>query len=118
MATASGYGVLSDGVYGGTAGLSAATQPVLNLTTAWNVNAAYEHFWNAQWRTSVYGGYAAVSYNAQANAMICAHRKASAMALAAPGRLRRLGATTTGTPGGSARAPSGTSRRTSTWVST
>ena len=40
----------------------------LNLTTAWNVNVAYEHFWNPSWRTSLYGGYAAVSYNATAMA--------------------------------------------------
>ena len=63
-------GLLSDGVYGGT--IVGANTTGVNLTTAWNVNAAYEHFWNAQWRTSVYGGYGEVSYNAQANAMICA----------------------------------------------
>ena len=43
----------------------------LNLTTAWNVNAAYEHFWNPSWRTSLYGGYAAVSYNETANSLLC-----------------------------------------------
>jgi hypothetical protein len=43
----------------------------LQLTTGWGVNAAYEHFWNPRWRTSLYGGYAAVSYNTQANAMLC-----------------------------------------------
>jgi len=37
-----GFGVLSDAVYGGL--LSTATD--LELTTAWNINAAYEHFWN------------------------------------------------------------------------
>ena len=42
--------------------------PTSNLTTAWNVNAAYEHFWNARWRTSLYGGYAAVSYSDRGNA--------------------------------------------------
>ena len=63
-----GFGVLSDAVYsgilGGT-GVAAATG--VNLTTAWNVNAAYEHFWNPRWRTSLYGGYAAVTYNSEAN---------------------------------------------------
>ena len=58
-----GFGVLSDAVYGGT--LVAGNASQLSLTTAWNVNAAYEHFWNPQWRTSLYGGYAAVSYNDQ-----------------------------------------------------
>ncbi len=47
----------------------------LELTTAWGVNAAYEHFWNPRWRTSLYGGYAAVSYNDTANAMLCELRQ-------------------------------------------
>ena len=70
MATVRGYGVLADGVYGGTA-LVAGDRHQLELTTAWGVNAAYEHFWNPRWRTSLYGGYAAVSYNNQANAILC-----------------------------------------------
>jgi hypothetical protein len=41
------------------------------LTTAWNVNAAYEHFWNPRWRTSLYGGYAQVSYSSNANSILC-----------------------------------------------
>ena len=40
----------------------------LQLTTTWNVNAAYEHFWNKQWRTSLWGSYMEVSYNGSANA--------------------------------------------------
>jgi hypothetical protein len=44
----------------------------VQLTTAWTVDAAYEHFWNRQWRTSLYGGYLGVSYNAVANQIICA----------------------------------------------
>ena len=71
-----GFGVLSDAVYGGTVVAGNATQ--LNLTTAWNVNAAYEHFWNPQWRTSLYGGYGAVSYNEQANNMLCSFAGAGA----------------------------------------
>jgi hypothetical protein len=35
------------------------------------VNAGYEHFWSPQWRTSLYGGYAATSYNSTANALLC-----------------------------------------------
>ena len=53
----------ADAVYGGVitgTGLAAATS--LELTTAWNVNAAYEHFWSPRWRTSLYGGYAKVEY--------------------------------------------------------
>jgi hypothetical protein len=35
------------------------------------VDAAYEHFWNKSWQTSVYGGYVATKYNTQANAILC-----------------------------------------------
>jgi len=66
-----GFGVLSDAVYGGTITGAAPTATDLQLTTGWGVNAAYEHFWNPRWRTSLYGGYAEVSYNSNANAMIC-----------------------------------------------
>ena len=67
-----GFGIMSDAVYNGTitgVGINAATS--LELTTAWNVNAAYEHFWNPRWRTSLYGGYAQVSYNSNANSILC-----------------------------------------------
>jgi hypothetical protein len=67
-----GFGIMADAVYNGTitgVGTTAATD--LELTTAWNVNAAYEHFWNPRWRTSLYGGYAAVSYNSNANSILC-----------------------------------------------
>jgi Porin subfamily len=64
-----GYGLISDAVYGGTVNGTDATS--LNLTTAWGVNAAFNHYWNDSWQTSLYGGYAAVSYNDQANAILC-----------------------------------------------
>src|SRR4029077_16716189 len=57
-----GFGLLSDAVYG--------TATDLPLPTAWNINAAYEHFWNPRWRTSLYGGYAAVSYTDTAVSLI------------------------------------------------
>jgi len=63
------FGIMSDGVYGGNIFNGNATG--IQLTTAWGVNAGYEHFWNPQWRTSLYGGYAATSYNSQANALLC-----------------------------------------------
>ena len=62
-------GLLSDAVYGGLLGTGTATG--LELSSAWNVNAAYEHFWNPRWRTSLYGGYAAVTYGSAANNMLC-----------------------------------------------
>ena len=65
-----GFGRLNDATFG-TQGTGAFPSD-LQLTTAWSVNAAYEHFWNPRWRTSLYGGYAAVSYGSQANSQICA----------------------------------------------
>ena len=65
-----GFGWMMDGVYGGS--IAAGTGTSVQLTTMWGVDAAYEHFWNRQWRTSLYGGYLGTSYNAVANQIICA----------------------------------------------
>ena len=53
--SSAGVGWLTDGIYDGP-GLPFANSEI-HLTNAWSVNAAYEHFWNPRWRTSVYGGY-------------------------------------------------------------
>ncbi len=66
------FGMMSDGVYGGSALGGSLIPQGIQLTTAWGVNAGYEHFWNPQWRTSLYGGYAQTSYNSTANALLCA----------------------------------------------
>jgi hypothetical protein len=60
-----GFGLVTDGVYG-PAGTS------VELTTAWSVNAAYEHFWNKHWQTSLYGGYLKTTYDTAANGYLCA----------------------------------------------
>ncbi len=84
-----GLGALSDGVYGGT--LTGLNTTDVELTTAWGLNAAYEHFWNPRWRTSLYGGYAAVSYGDTANGIMCASlgtangTGAGSLAVAKPG---------------------------------
>jgi porin-like protein len=59
-----GYGIASDGIYSTLTG-------DIQLTTAWGVNAAYDHFWRPDLRTSLYGSYLAVRYNDVANAAIC-----------------------------------------------
>ena len=68
-ASSFGFGLVTDGVYGapGVAGTSSS----VDLTTMWGVNAAYEHFWNKRWQTSVYGGYISTSYNTTANGELC-----------------------------------------------
>ena len=84
-------GIMSDGVYGGVGALNNfANATDIQLTTAWNINASYEHFWSPRWRTSLYGGYAAVTYNGQANAILCSLQGFSnglvgSAAVAAPG---------------------------------
>jgi hypothetical protein len=45
----------------------------IELTDAFSVNAAYDHGWNERWRTSVYGGYAAIRYDQTATNMINQH---------------------------------------------
>ncbi len=59
-----GYGIFSDGVF------SNATGEV-QLTTAWGINAAYDHLWLPNFRTSIYGSYLRVEYGANANLAIC-----------------------------------------------
>jgi hypothetical protein len=43
------------------------------LTAVWSANAFYQHFWNPRWRTSLYGGYVEVDYNALATDLINQH---------------------------------------------
>jgi Porin subfamily len=62
------YGVFSDCVFGGT---TAANQTGCELTTAWGVNASFEHYWTPQWHESFFGSYMAVSYDTNANNMLC-----------------------------------------------
>jgi Porin subfamily len=88
-----GFGVTADGVYGGSPllgnGAASFSATDIQLTTAWGLNASYEHFWSPRWRTSLYGGYTSVSYNDTANNILCALQGAGtgfgAFALAQPG---------------------------------
>jgi len=70
-----GFGVMSDCVYGANvipAGTIVATGGTgCNLTTAWEINAAYEHYWTPQFHESFVFGYERAEYNSQANAILC-----------------------------------------------
>jgi hypothetical protein len=44
----------------------------LQLTTAWSLNAGFQHFWTRQLRTSVYGGVVFVEYDTTAKNLMCA----------------------------------------------
>jgi len=60
-----GLGFFTDAVYGGV-----GTQ--LDLTTAWSVTAGVQHYWTPAWRTSLFGGYEAISYGPTGTATLCA----------------------------------------------
>jgi hypothetical protein len=66
------YGVLSDCVYAGV--ITVGNNTGCLLTSAWGINASYEHYWTPAWHTSLYGAYAQVSYGkgtGSANANLC-----------------------------------------------
>jgi hypothetical protein len=72
------FGVLSDAVFGsGTGnttffcGSNGGGCLGIQKTTGWNVNAAFEHYWTPAFHSSVYGGYAEVRYNDDANTALC-----------------------------------------------
>jgi hypothetical protein len=64
------WGVGSDCVFT-SPGTLAGGGTSCQLTTAWSVNASYEHYWTPQWHQSFVGGYMAESYNTVANASLC-----------------------------------------------
>jgi Porin subfamily len=72
--TSVGVGWIADGVFG--------TGTQVELTRSWSAVAYYQHIWNPNWRTSVYGGYAAIDYNGAINGSL---PTAAARALCAPG---------------------------------
>jgi Porin subfamily len=71
--TTLGLGWVADGIYDTVTPNGGAAQLPIELTNAWAVNAAYEHVWNPQWRTSLYGGYTKVWYDQAAINIINQH---------------------------------------------
>jgi hypothetical protein len=53
-----------------TDGVFATGLPVVQ-TRNLDFTAFYEHYWNPQWRTSVFGGWVGINYSALADIMIC-----------------------------------------------
>ena len=47
--------MLSDCVYAGVVAVGNNTGCM--LTSAWGINASYEHYWTPAWHTSLYGAY-------------------------------------------------------------
>jgi hypothetical protein len=70
-----GFGITSDCVFGVTSttvGLGPTNPTGCNLTTGWQINASYEHYWTPQFHESFFGGITELRYDAQANAILCA----------------------------------------------
>jgi hypothetical protein len=62
-------GAITDAVYGGFGtGLQAGAQ----LTRGWGFRGAFNHNWNPEWSSSLFGGIAGLSYNDTAKALWCA----------------------------------------------
>ena len=72
-----GVGWTQDGIFDSNNVLFGNTD--IELTKAWSINAAYQHIWGpagtwgGKWRTTVYGGYVAISYSDKAKAIINTH---------------------------------------------
>src|SRR6266436_5500298 len=58
-----GLGFLEEGVF--------RNGSAVELTTVWSAQGVYEHRWNPQWRTSVYGGMFGVEYDSTAKTAVC-----------------------------------------------
>src|SRR5437588_12036756 len=59
-----GYGWMTDGIYSNLTG-------DVRLTTAYGVNAAYDHYWTKQFKSSLYGFWGRILYDDAANNAIC-----------------------------------------------
>jgi hypothetical protein len=74
--SSAGFGWAADGVYDNiTPGcpVFGNCPSSIQLTQAWSVNAAYQHVWNQEWKTSAYGSFAAITYNQTAKNLINQH---------------------------------------------
>ncbi len=58
-----GFGAVTSAVYAGGSDVE--------LTTAWSINAGYEHVWNPSFRQVAHFGYVKIDYNQNATYMIC-----------------------------------------------
>jgi hypothetical protein len=58
-----GIGYAPDGVF--------VNGSQVELTEAWSISAAYQHYWSLQWRTSVIGGYSRINFDGAAQGMLC-----------------------------------------------
>jgi hypothetical protein len=62
--TTEGFGVESDAVVDSTG--------AIHKTSGWSVTGGYEHHWNPNWKSSLYGAYGRLEYDSVASATIMA----------------------------------------------
>jgi hypothetical protein len=65
-----GFGATTDGVY---LPAFAGGDGTIHLTTAYGMRGAFNHNWNANWSSSLFGSYSAVRYDGTAKANMCAN---------------------------------------------
>ncbi|MFZ3310227.1 MAG: porin [Xanthobacteraceae bacterium] len=67
------YGEMTDCVYGASGLVAGAIVggTSCNKTSAWSLNASYEHYWTPSVHESFVGAVEGVSYNTQGNAILC-----------------------------------------------
>jgi hypothetical protein len=70
----------------------------LELTTGWSLTAGYEHRWNPQWKTSLYGTYSEFNYSDAASAVIAGTLGGGALTGSADWSMWQIGSRTVWTP--------------------
>ena len=76
----------------------AAATSSLSLTRMWSFTLGYEHIWNPQWKTSLYGQYGKVDYSAAAGVVLAGNTGAIAGSTNADWSLWSIGSRTVWTP--------------------
>ena len=71
--TSAGFGWVTDAVFDNQSSITNLGGTSLQLTTAWGITGFYQHFWNAKWRTSIWGGYNEIDYNSTATQIVNSH---------------------------------------------
>jgi hypothetical protein len=61
-----GFGYVLDGIFSGVPGSQ------IIKSSAWQVDAAFEHYWTPFWRSSVFGSYSHISYGSSGDALLFA----------------------------------------------
>jgi hypothetical protein len=64
-------GAVTDGIYSGISAANGNGLTPTQLTRGWGFRGAFNHNWDANWSTSLFGGIAGLSYNQTAKQLYC-----------------------------------------------